>query len=271
MAGFANTSLSVVGILTYQNEALGVATASPLPQVIGISYDTLQKWLEPCEYIDQKLVTIVGSINSKKQEIVNICQTAASGNPTLCSLSTTASGVSAVYASVSNGTIAVGIGTTTGGSVGLASTGIVGYGTVYADTLVSLTYPNLENGNYSTDNPIENGTNTAVTSGNAGIGKENTFTQNNGSLIGNVFAITDNTGTCGGYATSITNLIQEIADLRTGITSYLNASNSVKGYKHAQQLDYWSLNKSVNISNQIISSNNSLLEVLNNPSYGGPY
>ena len=136
MAGFANTSLSIVGILTTQNESLGIATATPLPYAIGESYDTLQKWVAPCQYIDNQIIPIVNSINLKKQQIVDFCATASAGNPTLCSLSTTTSGVTAVYASVSNGTIAVGIATTNGNNVGLASTSIVGYGTVYADTIV---------------------------------------------------------------------------------------------------------------------------------------
>lgn len=270
MAGFANTSLSIVGILTTQNESLGIATATPLPYAIGESFDTLQKWVAPCQFIDNQIISIVNNINLKKQQIVDICVLAGSGNPTSCSLSTTTSGVTAVYASVSNGTIAVGIAVTNGDNVGLASTAIVGYGTVYTDTIVSLTYPNLETGNYSTNNPIDNEYNANVI-GNAGIGKQNTFTQNNGSLIGYAFAITGGGGACTGYATSITNLIQEIADLRVGIASYVNSANTIKGYKHAQQLDYWSLNKVVNDMNATVAGNKSALEILNNPLYGGPY
>jgi hypothetical protein len=267
---FANTSLTAVGILTTQNEALGIATASPLPQAINESYNNLQKWVTPSQYIDNQIIPIVNAINDKKQQIVTICATASAGNPTFCSISTTTAGVTAVYASVANGTVAVGIATTVGTNVGLATTAIVGYGTVYADTIVSLTYPNLETGNYSTNNPIENEYNANVI-GNAGIGRQNTFTYNNGSLIGNAFAITGGGGPCAGYATLITNLILEIAALRVGIVSYVNAVNTVKGYKYSQQLDYWSLNKVVNNLNATIGSNNAALQILNNPEYGGPY
>lgn len=267
---FINTSLSVVGILTTQNESLASASTTPLPQAIGESYNTLQKWVVPSQYIDNQIISIVNNINFKKQQIVTICATAAAGNPTFCSISTTTSGVTAVYASVPNGTVAIGIGTTTGTSVGLATTSIVGYGTVYADTIVSLTYPSLESGNYSTNNPIENEYNANVI-GSPGIGKQDTFTQNNGSLIGNAFAITGGGGPCAGYASSITNLIVEIAALRVGIASYVNAVNVIKGYKHSQQLDYWSLNKVSNNLNNTISGNNTALQILNNPNYGGPY
>lgn len=267
---FGNTSLTAVGILTTQNEAFGIATATPLPQAINESYNTLQKWVLPSQYIDNQIIPIVNAINSKKQEIVTICAAAAAGSPTFCSISTTTAGVTAVYASVANGVVAVGIATTSGTNVGLATTAVVGYGTVYADTIVSLTYPNLETGNYSTNNPIENEYNANVIV-NAGIGRQNTFTYNNGSFIGNAFAITGGGGLCAGYATSITNLILEIAALRVGITSYVSAVNTVKGYKYSQQLDYWSLNKVVNNLNATIGSNNSALQILNNPAYGGPY
>ena len=263
---FANTSLSVIGILTTSNQALGIGTTSVLPEVIGISSDTLQKWKEPATYIDNIIVGFLTSINLKKQQIVSIAASAAAA----CGISTTAAGVDAVYNSVSNGVIAIGA-TNIGTNVGLATTAIVGFGTVFADTLVAYQYPNLENGNYTTDNPIESPSNVSVTSSNAGIGKTTTFTQNNGTSLGNVFAITGGGGSCTGWASSITSLINEIATLRSGIATYATAVNSVKNYKHAQQLDYWSLNKVVNLTNAQIDANKIILDVLNNPAYGGPY
>ena len=263
---FANTSLSVIGILTTSNLALGIGTTGVLPEVIGISSDTLQKWKAPATYIDNIIVGFLTSINLKKQQIVSIAASAGAA----CGISTTAAGVDAVYNSVSNGVIAIGA-TNIGTNVGLATTAIVGFGTVFADTLVAYQYPNLENGNYTTDNPIESPSNVSVTSSNAGIGKTTTFTQNNGTSLGNVFAITGGGGSCTGWASSITSLINEIATLRSGIATYATAVNSVKNYKHAQQLDYWSLNKVVNLTNAQIDANKIILDVLNNPAYGGPY
>lgn len=268
---FADTSRSLVGILTHQSAVLGIATVGVLPQVIGIASDTLQKWIPPAEYIDDVLVGILSSINLKKQQIVNICADASAGDPTACTLSDNETGVSDVYASVANGTVAVGIATDFGDNVGLASTAVVGYGVMNADTLVAFRYPKLESGDFSTDNPVENGADVGITTSNAGIGKENTFTQNNGTNLGNVFAITGGGGSCTGWASSITDLINEIATLRTGVTTYIDAVNSVKGYKHAAQLDYWSYNKVVNDSNSIVSDNDNILTILSNPAYGGPY
>jgi len=268
---FANTSISVIGILTSSNSVLGIGTTGVLPEAIGISSDILQKWVVPSAFIDNVVVNILTSINLKKQQIVTIASQAAAGNPTACGIGTLAAGVTAVYASVTNGTVATGIGITAGDNVGLASTAVVGYGTVYADTLVAYRFPNLENGNYSTDNPIESPGNVTVTSSNAGIGKTTIFTENNGSSLGNVFQITGGGGSCTGWASSITSLINEIATLRAGISTYVNAVNVVKDYKHAQQLDYWSLNKVVSISNATIASNTSALSVLNDPAHGGPY
>lgn len=268
---FANTSLSVVGILTTSNLALGIGTTGVLPEVIGISSDTLQKWKEPCVYIDNIVVNFVSSINLKKQQIVDIAGQAAAGSPTACGISSVETDVTNVYASVSNGTIATGIGTTTGTAVGLATTSIVGFGTVFADTLIAYRFPNLENGNYSTDNPIESPGNVSLTASNTGIGKTTIFNQNNGTQIGNVFVITGGSGSCAGWASSITSLINEIATLRSGIATYVTAVNAVKNYKHAQHLDYWSLNKVVNLTNAQIDANKIILDVLNDPAYGGPY
>lgn len=268
---FANTSISVIGILTSSNSVLGIGTTGVLPEAIGISSDILQKWVAPSAFIDNVLIDKLTSINLKKQQIISIASSASSGNPTACGLSSTTAGVTAVYASVTNGTVATGIGTTTGDSVGLTTTVLVGYGTVYADTLVAYRFPNLENGNYTTDNPIESPGNVTITSSNAGIGKMTIFTQNDGTKLGNVFAITGSGATCTGWASSITSLINEIATLRAGVATYISAVNTVKDYKHAQQLDYWSLNKVVSISNDTIAANNTALTVLNDPACGGPY
>jgi hypothetical protein len=267
---FANTSLSVVGILTYSNAVLGIGTTGVLPEVIGISSDTLQKWVAPSAFIDNVVVGILTSINLKKQQIVTIASQAAAGDPTACGIGTTAAGVDSVYNSVTNGVIAIGA-TNFGNNVGLAITSIVGFGTVFADTLVAYRFPNLESGNYATDNPIESPGNVTITSSNAGIGKTTIFTQNNGTSLGNVFQITGGGGSCSGWASSITSLINEIATLRAGISTYVSAVNTVKNYKYAQQLDYWSLNKVVSISNATIASNTAALSVLNDPAYGGPY
>jgi len=267
---FANTSISVIGILTSSNSVLGIGTTGVLPEVIGISSDILQKWVAPSAFIDNVVVNILTSINLKKQQIVTIAGQAAAGNPTACGIGTLAAGVNSVYNSVTNGVIAIGA-TNFGNNVGLAITSIVGFGTVFADTLVAYRFPNLESGNYSTDNPIESPGNVTVTSSNAGIGKTTIFTENNGSSLGNVFQITGGGGSCTGWASSITSLINEIATLRAGIATYVSAVNTVKNYKYAQQLDYWSLNKVVSISNATIASNTSALSVLNDPAYGGPY
>lgn len=267
---FANTSISVIGILTSSNAVLGIGTTGVLPEVIGISSDILQKWVTPSAYIDNIIVGILTSINLKKQQIVTIAGQASAGDPTACGIGTTAAGVDSVYNSVTNGVIAIGA-TNFGNNIGLAITSIVGFGTVFADTLVAYRFPNLESGNYTTDNPIESPGNVTITSSNAGIGKTTIFTQNNGTNLGNVFQITGGAGSCTGWASSITSLINEIATLRAGIATYVNAVNVVKNYKYAQQLDYWSLNKVVSISNDKIVSNNAALAILNDPACGGPY
>lgn len=263
---FANTSLTLTEQLTNENSTLGLSTTGPLPEVTSLSLDTLQQWIQPSIYIDDLLLDVLASINLKKQQIVDICSLASAGDPTACTLSETEAGVTSVYSS-----IAVGIATTAGNYVGLAVTDIVGYGIINADTLIAFQYPNLETGNYSADNPIENGSNVTVTSSNAGIGKVNTFTQNNGSQLGYAFAITGGGGSCAGWASSITSLISEIASIRNGITTYIDAANYIKEYKYKSQLNYWSLNKVISLTGSNISANQTVLTILNNPDYGGPY
>lgn len=269
--GFAQTTLSITGILTTTNYSLGIATTGSLKVAAGIASNQLQKWIAPCSYIDNVLVGIVASINAKKQEIVNIAALASANNPPTCTLGGTAAGVSGVYASGGNSTIAIGIGVTAGNNVGLATTAVVGYGTVYADTLVAYRYPNLEVGNYISLNPLENPGDETITSSNLGIGISSRLGINTGSFIGTVFQITGGGGSCSGWANSITTLINEIAALRVSISSYTNSVTSVKRYKHRRQLKYWSINKSISIANSSVTTNTSILSILNNPANGGPY
>jgi len=273
--GFAQTTLSITGILTTTNYSLGIATTGSLKVAAGIASNQLQKWIAPCSYIDNVLVGIVASINAKKQEIVNIAASASANTPpTLdptCTLGNTADGVSGVYANGENRIIAIGIGVTAGNNVGLATTAVVGYGTVYADTLVAYRYPNLEVGNYISLNPLENPGDETITSSNLGIGISSRLGINTGSFIGTVFQITGGGGSCSGWANSITDLINEIAALRVSISSYTNSVTSVKRYKHRRQLKYWSINKSISIANTSITTNTSILSILNNPANGGPY
>jgi len=74
--GFAQTTLSITGILTTTNYSLGIATTGSLKVAAGIASNQLQKWIAPCSYIDNVLVGIVASINAKKQEIVDIAELA---------------------------------------------------------------------------------------------------------------------------------------------------------------------------------------------------
>ena len=74
---FANTSLTAVQILESKKSGLESSNGDPTTYASGVSVDNINKFLTPCQQIDSYLLAnYIDQINSKKQQIVNICQTA---------------------------------------------------------------------------------------------------------------------------------------------------------------------------------------------------
>jgi hypothetical protein len=267
---FANTDLSIVGILTYRKENSLEANAQPLPNAIGISDNVIQRYLIPCEVIDTLILPQINLINQKKQEIVNICQQASAlGVAITCTMSGNESAVNTTYAQVLTGSASTAIGV----EVGFGSTEVIGIGAISEDTLQAYVYPNIENGVYTTDNPLDGEGYVKITSSNVGIGKETKlFPNSGGSNIGIVVNLTGGGGgNCAQYASEIQNLIQEIVDIRAGIANTINSATTIKGYKTTEQLNYWTLNRIQKIHLDDAAAIDLAVSILNDPAYGGPY
>lgn len=268
---FANTDLSLVGILTYKKANSLEANATPLPAAIGISSSVIQRYMIPCEVIDNIILPKIDLINQKKQEIVNICQSAAAtGVAVTCTMSSTKTAVDTTYAEVLTGSASTAIGT----NVGFGTTSIIGIGSIREDTLQAYIYPNIENEVYTTNNPLEGEGYVKITSSNVGIGKETKLFKNDsgGDFIGIVVNLTGTGGgNCAGYASSITNLIQEIVDIRAGIANTINSATTIKQYKYSEQLNYWTLGRVKQNHLDSAASIDSATAILQDPAYGGPY
>jgi hypothetical protein len=267
---FANTDLSIVGILTYRKANSLEANAQPLPEAIGISNNIIQRYVIPCEVIDTLILPQINLINQKKQLLVSLCQqAAATGVAITCTLSNNESAVNTTYAQVLTGSASTAIGL----NVGFGVTTVIGIGTITEDTLQAYIYPNIENGVYTTNNPLEGEGYIRITSSNVGIGKETKlFPNSGGSNIGLVVNLTGGGGgNCAGYASSITNIIQEIIDIRAGIANTINAATTVKEYKTSEQLNYWTLNRVQNIHLDDAAAIDVAVSILEDPAYGGPY
>jgi len=263
---FANTSLTAVQILESKKSGLESSNGDPTTYASGVSVDNINKFLTPCQQIDSYLLAnYIDQINSKKQQIVNICQTASgTGVVSPCGVASTASDVYNFYSS-----IATGIGTS-GPGVNFGFQGaIVGVCTVKQDTLNAHVYPNLENGVYTTNNPLEGETYIAITNLNTGIGQSTVLIQNdpNASTIGLVVKITSTVPACATYAQNISTLLSEIETLRQNITDHINSSCLVKKYKHSYQLENWSYNRIKQQNIDEIASLTAAISVLNNQIY----
>jgi hypothetical protein len=267
---FANTDLSLVGILTYKKANSLEANATPLPSAIGISSNVIQRYVIPCEIIDTIILPKIDLINQKKQQIVNICQQASAlGVAVTCTMSGNETSVSATYAQVLTGSASTAIGV----DVGFGVTTVIGVGTITEDTLQAYVYPNIENEVYTTDNPLEGQGYVRITSSNVGIGKETKlFANSGGSNIGRVVNLTGGGGgNCANYKSLIEDLIDEIVDIRLGIANTINSATTIKEYKYSEQLNYWTLNRIKQKHLDSAISIDNATAILQDPGYGGPY
>lgn len=251
-------------VLLLQNQVtnIGIGTTG-LNEPIDDSGQRLNLVSPACAGIDNYILPIVTSINNKKQQIVDICDSADG----TCGFSTLASDVTSVY-----GSVVTSVGSTSGNLVGLGTTAIVGYGIIKKDTLRAYQFPNLENGVYNTDNPVDSPSEVTITTSNAGIGKTTILYQNysSGDTVGYCYVIQGG-GTCASYASSITTMINEIVSIRSGLSTHITAANTTKDVKYGLQLENWSYKRSV--QSQIEKSNalQGAISILQDPLYGGPY
>jgi len=273
---FENTSLDAVGILTFRKESLLESNSVSLPTSISIAQSRLDLFDTPAAEIDNVILPSITIINNKKQEIVNFCSLASttiSGvgtgtTTTSCPLSSEANTVLTTYNDIITGAAA-----TSGTYIGIGVSSIIGFGTVYADDLKGYISPNLENGVYSTNNPLENTGYSSLSISNAGAGRSTKLFENDSDStnLGIVVAIqTGVGGTCAGYASSISTLLSEIVSIRAGLSSYINGATIVKNYKHSYQLGYWSLKRVEQKHTDDVTAIDAVLGILSDPSMVSP-
>lgn len=221
----------------------------------------------PSKYIDDLALNKVSAANSIKQNIVSVGGNV--GLSSACYLSTTTF-ITSTYGSM---VVSTGIATaSTLGVVGLGTTAMIAYGVIKYDSLQAYNYPRVENADASVNNPFDGEGYVNVNSGNSGIGKNTVYLQNGGSNVGYVFSVSTGGGCPGSsIANSVSNLISQYNNEVTGITSYTNDATVVKTYKTEYQFHVWSYNRKIQENTDSITSDSALSQILNNPSYGGPY
>ena len=163
-----------------------------------------------------------------------------------------------------------------------SSINYVGAGDVYEDVSLITYFPNLEPPNESVATPFVPRESKVLVNGNKGLGVGNTYYANAtnnltiGSLVdsvdtlpkkGEVLAINP----AAGNVSQISTLRTQIGELRTGIVSYSNGSNTVKGRKKGYAVNVWTLRKNRNNFNNEIAAMNAAIGVLEDPAMGGPY
>jgi len=262
---FISTTLSVREILENSNNVQTAAQSGPIQEAISISSANVIKFFEPSQEIDQLALNVLTTINQQKLSIATL-----GGNTGLASdcYSSNPADITVIYGSLVSG-IAVTFGVSLG-IVGIGTTQVVAFGTIFNDTLRVFRYPNIEPAtlNSSTDNPLDGEGYVTLTSFNLGIGKSTLYTIGAGSGISTVFAL--KSAGCASYtgiASSITQFTNIYNSQSTGIVTYINDVNIIKGLKNSAQFEYWSLNKVNNNMSVGISSNSSVLSVLANIGY----
>jgi len=262
---FISTTLTISENLIDSSSTQELAIFEPIPEMIRIQSDSFDILRSSSAAKDLLAFNALTPITQIQSEIISLGGNVGLGS-TCYSSDTTI--VTTLYGSLVTGIAAtyaedIGINTVTSG---IGSTDLVAYGVLRYDTLQAFVYPNMEPAtlNSTTDNPLDGGGYVNLTASNLGSGKETKYAVGAGASAF-VFAL-QGTGCAeyAGIAASISSLRSQYATYSSGIATYLNGTNSIKGLKNTSQLTIWSLNKvSGNLSSNI-ASNSSIINDLNN-------
>lgn len=262
---FISTSLTISENLGDSNSTQELAILEPIPEMIRIQSDSLEVLRSSSAAKDLLAFNALAPITQIQSDIISLGGNVGLGS-TCYSSDTTI--VTTLYGSLVTGIAVtyaedIGINTVTSG---IGSTDLVAYGVLRYDTLQAFVYPNMEPStfNSTTDNPLNGGGYINLTASNLGSGKETKYSVGAGASAF-VFAL-QGTGCAeyAGIAASISSLRSQYATYSSGIATYLNGANTIKGLKNTSQLSLWSLNKvSGNLSSNI-ALNSSIINDLNN-------
>ena len=258
MASFISKSLTVTEILNLQNTSISAETGQKLVLAEqDVVIDSIDEFLPDIKERDDQILAIVDQIKEKQNQLVTISQSAAGLG---CSL---AQSVASLY---SNHDVIAGFSTEIVGYTSIT----VGIGTIKLDELQAFTYPNLENLDVTTDNPLANSSEVNLSSSTSGTGSDSEFEQNVGSSISPVYAINSTlhppgqATACNNYRTQIDTLLSEIETLRATaeIATLESEATTLKDKRKGFQLEAWSLGKAKNTMSSTVESNNGVTNLL---------
>jgi hypothetical protein len=265
-----------------------------LPEPLGIAQTYITAYQIPAEILDktESIFNIIGQINQKKQEIVNIAALGIGtfslgiGQPT-CDLESNPNNLDSPVISET--------GIVPAFSGEFISTPQIAFGVVRQDSVRVQFYPRLEAQEAPNDNALENVSYPILqnsSSSFAGKGKETILFANatyfdgainirvwnnngdwettwngNNNVIGNYYKIVGGGSTCVGWASSITQLENEIVALRNQLPQFLNPIKGFKNKKHGYQLRVWGYKRTEITNNETISIVNSMISTLNSPPF----
>ncbi len=163
----------------------------------------------------------------------------------------------------------------------LSSVDFVGSAQLYNDVVIETFYPNLEPPNMGVENPFSPIEFNILDSSNRGLGVANTFYSNSlsgGSIVnsdttnnstGRVFVFDVSSGAS--EKSTIDAQLTNISISRSSLTTPNNNASTLKGHKKGFSVNRWTLGKSTSQMNQNITDLESLVSILENSAYGGPY
>jgi hypothetical protein len=252
---FADTTSSLRDSLINANNVQNAAVSGPLPDVIGVSSSTVTKWQAPCSSIDSAALTLFNTVVQRQNDLATLGGNVGLGST--CYSSDTA------YLTTTYGSLVSGVGATFGanlGIVGVGTTQVVAFGTIFRDTFEALRCPKLESLDVSGDNPLEGEGYVTITSSNTGIGRSTRYSTGAGAAAGIVFSLENACHVA--ISASITSVKNQYTTESAGMSTHVSNANVMKEYKHTAQLDYWSLNKASNNMTTGVSTNTSVVGIL---------
>jgi len=232
--------------------------------------DKAEEYRQVSVAIDTILVDRLSGINSAKTDIVSL-----GGN---VGLGSTCYSSDISYLTTTYGDLVTGIGSTFGsvfGITGIGTTQVVGYGTIYYDSLRAYRFPQMESttgvttATAATIDPFSGEGFVDLTASNLGVGASVVFFAGVGTAAGTVFSLVNDCHDA--VSAAISSYIDAYDSDVSGISSYVGADTLIKNEKKEYQFQYWSLSRQIVDNETGITTTNSVIGVLNDPSIGGPY
>lgn len=240
--------------------------------LVGIATTAVFYYQSSAADIDTEILSRVTLINTKKQQIIDLCQEAYDAN---CGLGVTIP-LPTLDSTLGTASWSIVVDNRPGRCTGIGGTicPSIARTPIYPDLLRAWRLPDLESQSYSgnpdnpddpNNDPYNNGGYVTITStSNLGIGKTTVNFPNNSSQASVGWYYDVSTSGCGTRRTQINTLISEIATIRSGLSTLTTGVNAIKEQKHSSQLGIWGFKYTLTRNNNEITSIDAALNVLNN-------